>query len=145
MWICIAQLVLQWLKHRNFCPMCKATVQRVPPGERSSLITIPQQVVPSTSNEPATIDTETVWSRIISVSMKGYNTWLSKTQLWLKCKTEIKPLLLYFNVCLSIMLDSLSCSFTSMSFLTNALYLAVSDYIMCEICLFQLKYMLINM
>ena len=60
--------LLQWLKHRNFCPMCKATVQRVPPGERSSLITIPQQVVPSTSNEPATIDTETVWSRIISVS-----------------------------------------------------------------------------
>lgn len=56
--------LLQWLKHRNFCPMCKATVQRVPPGERSSLITIPQQVVPSTSsNEPATIDTETVWSR----------------------------------------------------------------------------------
>jgi hypothetical protein len=38
------------------------------------------------------------------------------------------------------MLDSLSCSFTSMSFLTNELYLAVSDYIMREICLFQLKF-----
>ncbi|XP_071169609.1 RING finger protein 24-like isoform X1 [Mytilus edulis] len=43
--------LLQWLKHRNFCPMCKATVQRVPSGERSSLIIMPQQAVPSTSNE----------------------------------------------------------------------------------------------
>lgn len=32
--------------------MCKATVQRVPSGERSSLIIMPQQAVPSTSNEP---------------------------------------------------------------------------------------------
>lgn len=45
--------LLQWLKHRNFCPMCKATVQRVPSGERSSLIIMPQQAVPSTSNEPS--------------------------------------------------------------------------------------------
>jgi hypothetical protein len=36
----------------------------------------------------------------------------------LKCRTVIKALFLYFNLCLSIMLDSLSCSFTSISFLT---------------------------
>jgi hypothetical protein len=29
-----------------------------------------------------------------------------------KCRTAIKSLFLYFNICLSVMLDSLSCSFT---------------------------------
>jgi hypothetical protein len=36
-----------------------------------------------------------------------------------KCRTAIKMLFLYFNLCLSIMFDSLSSSFTSISFLTN--------------------------
>jgi len=36
-----------------------------------------------------------------------------------KCKTAIKALFLYTNLCLSVKLDSLSCSFTSISFLTN--------------------------
>jgi hypothetical protein len=31
----------------------------------------------------------------------------------LKCRTVIKALLLYFNLCLSVMLDNLSCPFTS--------------------------------
>ena len=44
---------------------------------------------------------------------------LLQTILWLKCRTAIKVLFLYFNLCLSVMLDSLSCSFTSMSFLNN--------------------------
>jgi hypothetical protein len=35
-----------------------------------------------------------------------------------KCRTAIKFLFLYFKLCLSVMLDSLSCSFTSISFLT---------------------------
>jgi hypothetical protein len=35
------------------------------------------------------------------------------------CRTAIKALFLYFNLCLSVMLDSLSCSFTSISFLPN--------------------------
>jgi hypothetical protein len=36
-----------------------------------------------------------------------------------KCRTAIKTCSLYFNVCLSVMLDSQSCSFTSISFLIN--------------------------
>ena len=36
-----------------------------------------------------------------------------------KCRTAITVLFLYFNVCLSIKLDSLSCSFTFLSFHTN--------------------------
>jgi hypothetical protein len=39
---------------------------------------------------------------------------LVKTRL--KCITAIKALFLYFNLCPSIMLDCLSCSFTSISF-----------------------------
>ena len=35
------------------------------------------------------------------------------------CRTAIKVLLLYFKMCLSVKLDSLSCSFASISFLTN--------------------------
>jgi hypothetical protein len=35
-----------------------------------------------------------------------------------KCRTAIKALFLYFNLCLSVMLDSLSCSFTSIFFRT---------------------------
>ena len=40
----------------------------------------------------------------------------------LKCRTAIKALLLNFNLCRSVMLDSLSCSFTSISFLINITY-----------------------
>jgi hypothetical protein len=36
-----------------------------------------------------------------------------------KCRTAIKVLFLYFNLCLSVKLDSFSCSFTSMFFLTD--------------------------
>ena len=35
-----------------------------------------------------------------------------------KCRTEIKALLLNINMCLSVQLHILSCSFTSISFLT---------------------------
>ena len=35
------------------------------------------------------------------------------------CRTAIKTLPLYLNLCLSVMLDILSCSFKSISFLTN--------------------------
>jgi hypothetical protein len=38
-----------------------------------------------------------------------------------KYRTAIKVLLLYFNLHLSVKLDSLSCSFTTISFLTNGL------------------------
>lgn len=54
--------LLEWLKHRNICPMCKATVRRVPSSERSSLITIPPQPTPTTSQEPPANGTEDVWS-----------------------------------------------------------------------------------
>jgi len=36
-----------------------------------------------------------------------------------KCRTAIKELLFYFNLYLSVKLDSLSCLFTSTSFFTN--------------------------
>jgi hypothetical protein len=39
------------------------------------------------------------------------------TTVTLKCRTAIKALFLYFNLCPSVMLDSLSCSFTYISFL----------------------------
>jgi len=38
-----------------------------------------------------------------------------------KCRTAIKVLFSYFNLCPSVNLDSLSCSFTSISFLTHCL------------------------
>jgi hypothetical protein len=44
-----------------------------------------------------------------------------KTLLWLKCRTAIKELFLYFNLCLSVMLDSLLCSFTFISILTSTI------------------------
>ena len=44
-----------------------------------------------------------------------------KTLLWLKCRTAIKELFLYFNLCLSVMLDSLLCSFTFISVLTSTI------------------------
>jgi len=47
-----------------------------------------------------------------------------------KCRTAIKGLLLYFNLCLSLVLDSLSCSFTSISFLTtNVIKLGLCSFI----------------
>ena len=39
-----------------------------------------------------------------------------------KCRTTIKVLFIYFNWCLSVMLDSVSCSFTSILYLTNTWY-----------------------
>jgi hypothetical protein len=40
-----------------------------------------------------------------------------------ECGTAIKILFLYFNLCLSVMLDSMSCSFTSISFLIKTQYI----------------------
>jgi hypothetical protein len=45
------------------------------------------------------------------------------TSVNVKYRTAIQALFLYFILCLSIMLDRLSCSFTSISFLTNLLWL----------------------
>ena len=92
--------------------MCKATVQRVPPGERSSLITIPQPVVPSTSNQPATIDTETVWSRIIirnpQIKMTVLESVLSVyTLLWLSSCFVCSAIQIYISTSHSnIIIDS---------------------------------------
>ena len=36
-----------------------------------------------------------------------------------KCRTAIKELLFHFNLCLSVMFDSLSCSFTYIAFPTE--------------------------
>ena len=36
-----------------------------------------------------------------------------------KCKTAIKALFLYLNLCLNVMLNGLSCSFTFISYLTT--------------------------
>ena len=49
---------------------------------------------------------------------------LLKTLQWLKCRTSIKILFLYFNLCLIVTLDSLSlsCSFLTIFFLTNKTY-----------------------
>ena len=44
---------------------------------------------------------------------------LLKALLWLKYRTSIKGMFLYLNLRLSVMLDSLSCSFTSIAFLNN--------------------------
>jgi len=38
----------------------------------------------------------------------------------MKCRTAIKVLFLYLNLCPSVMLNSLSCLFTSISFLINS-------------------------
>ena len=42
-------------------------------------------------------------------------------------------LFLYLNLCLRVMLDSLSCSFTSISFLTTSCSLALSYVYMCKV------------
>jgi hypothetical protein len=44
-----------------------------------------------------------------------------------KCRGAIKALFLYLNVCLSVMLNNLSCSFTSISFLYNQHILSETD------------------
>ena len=46
---------------------------------------------------------------------------LFKMRLWLKCRTAIKVLFLFLNLCLSVKLDSHSVSCTSISFLINPL------------------------
>ena len=46
---------------------------------------------------------------------------IEHTTVTLKCSTAIKARFLYFNLCLSVMLDRLSYSFTSMSFFINLL------------------------
>ena len=45
-----------------------------------------------------------------------------------KCRTAIKVLFLYRNLCLSVNFDSISCSFTSISFLTYLLQINLYVY-----------------
>ena len=40
-----------------------------------------------------------------------------------ECSPAIKAMFLYFNLCLSVMLDCISCSFTSILFLANYLFI----------------------
>jgi hypothetical protein len=55
---------------------------------------------------------------------KGYGCkWTWETIQHTSISFLIKSLFLYFNLCLSVMLDSLSCSFTSISFLIKSLFL----------------------
>ena len=49
-----------------------------------------------------------------------------------KFKTAMAGLFLYFNLCLSVMLDSLLCSFTSIFFLVNPLYRVVYAKSQCK-------------
>ena len=54
---------------------------------------------------------------------------LSKTLLWLrKCRTAITPLFLYLNVCISVMLNSLWCPYTSISFFYYKLFFYTNLY-----------------
>jgi succinate dehydrogenase hydrophobic anchor subunit len=47
---------------------------------------------------------------------------IEDTTVTVKCRTAIKVMFLYFNLCLSVTLNSLSCSFTSISFLTTSCF-----------------------
>jgi hypothetical protein len=49
------------------------------------------------------------------MSPKRYNTLTVKYS----CRTAIKSMFPYFNLCLSVQLNCLLCSFTSVSFLSN--------------------------
>jgi hypothetical protein len=68
---------------------------------------------------------------------------LLKTLLWLKFRAAIKALFLYLILYLSVMLDSLSCSFTSISFLTNRVICMYNVYSLPNYCIkiiFRLTY-----
>ena len=63
---------------------------------------------------------------VICVNILGYEHNSLKTLLWLKCRTAIlKVLFLYFNLCWSVKLDSLSCPFASISFLSKYIYIYI--------------------
>jgi len=55
------------------------------------------------------------------------NSIVEDTTVIVKCRTTIKTLLLYFKLSLSVMLDSLSCLSTPISFLTNSVILRRSS------------------
>jgi hypothetical protein len=69
------------------------------------------------------------WNQHYKMSLFGYELFsLVITLLLLKCRTAIQALFHYLNLCLSVMLDSLSCSFTSMSFLTVLLFIGSLNF-----------------
>ena len=51
----------------------------------------------------------------------------------MKCRTAIKALFFHFNVCLSVKLDGLSCSFTSISFHSKQISTILESQIVTEI------------
>jgi hypothetical protein len=62
------------------------------------------------------------WSNIMTLQARARFTLMliiEDLTVTVKCRTAITPLFLYFNLCLNVILDSLSCSFTSISFLTT--------------------------
>ena len=59
------------------------------------------------------------------------NNWSSTSTLTKKWKTAIKGLFLFFNFWLSVMLDKVSYSFTSISFLTKLCHWYYTKYIVC--------------
>ena len=62
-----------------------------------------------------------VWCKHYFAHILGYELCPSlKTLLWLKCRTALKVLFLYFNLYPSVILNNLLCSFTSISCLTTS-------------------------
>ena len=71
------------------------------------------------SNKYVTCYTDMIHFVVIIILHKTESCKQEDPTLTVKCGTAIIVMFIYFNLCLSVMLDSLSCSFTSISFLTT--------------------------
>ena len=75
-------------------------------------------------------DTEYLSTEYISYSFKGTMVILEGPTVTVKCRTAIKAMffLFFFNLYPSVKFDILSCSFTSIAFLTNYQLLKFAPY-----------------
>ena len=67
-----------------------------------------------------------------------------QTLLWLKCRTALKALFLYFDLYPSVKLDIISCSFTSIALLSNSELIFSLTHNKIDIYIKAAKYILIQ-
>jgi hypothetical protein len=107
--LCCDKKIMKTLKHMYFST-------RITKYDTLKEMYINLEMKPFDRHQKKTSDLYIVlahWNNSLRVHMSWVGVW--KTRL--KCRSDLKVLFFYFNMCLSVMWDNIFCSFTFTSFL----------------------------
>ena len=123
----------QWILNKDIlCDMLTSTMQRI-----KAYVRMEQHVHLRTVVSVRSSSSSSSSSSSFNLTDKKSVHWACIAEVPVKCKTVMKTLFLCFNLCLSVMLDSLSCSLYPFPFFLNIykyliVFYRVGDYKLIE-------------